>query len=216
MFSISQCGYNRNDSLMPREGAGPQMPSTSLQDWSSVRAVRLDEIEAAHRSVGGTGPGRRYATQQINQAYAVLLSSQFQGFCRDLHTESVNCLVRAVLPATLRVSLQLEYLAYRKLDRGNPSPGNIGADFNRLGLTFWSEVQADDGRNPQRRALLEELNEWRNAIAHQDFDPARLGGSTILRLERVRSWRNACDGLARSFERVLFAHLNWLTGAPPW
>ena len=53
------------------------------------RRRALDEIEAAHASVGGTGPGRRYATQQINQAYAVLLASQFQGYCRDLHTESV-------------------------------------------------------------------------------------------------------------------------------
>jgi len=50
--------------------------------------MALDEIEAAHASVGGTGPGRRYATQQINQAYALLIASQFQGFCHDLHTES--------------------------------------------------------------------------------------------------------------------------------
>ena len=66
------------------------MPSLSLQHWNAVRLPRLDEIERAHSSVGGTGPGRRYATQQINHAYAVLLSSQFQGFCRDLHTESVD------------------------------------------------------------------------------------------------------------------------------
>lgn len=56
----------------------------------NLRARALDEIEAAHASVGGTGPGRRYATQQSNQAYAMLLASQFQGFCRDLHTESVD------------------------------------------------------------------------------------------------------------------------------
>jgi len=49
----------------------------------------LDELESAQTSVGGTGPDRRYATQQINQAYAVLVASQFQGFCRDLHTECV-------------------------------------------------------------------------------------------------------------------------------
>ena len=56
------------------------MPSNSLRNWHSIRAIALDEIESAHRMVGGSGPGRRYATQQINQAYAMLLSSQFQGF----------------------------------------------------------------------------------------------------------------------------------------
>jgi hypothetical protein len=56
------------------------MPSLSYQYWSTARAASLDEIESAHRSVGGSGPGRRYATQQINQAYALLLASQFQGF----------------------------------------------------------------------------------------------------------------------------------------
>ena len=49
------------------------MPSIAFQDWSTVRAASLDEIENAHRAVSGTGPGRRYVTQQINQAYAVLL-----------------------------------------------------------------------------------------------------------------------------------------------
>jgi len=55
------------------------MPSLPSNRWFAERAVDLDEIENAHRLVGGTGPGRRTATQQINQAYAMLLASQFQG-----------------------------------------------------------------------------------------------------------------------------------------
>ena len=51
------------------------MPSRSWLTWSTVRAAALDEIEAAHHSVGGSGPGRHYATQQLNRAYAVLLAS---------------------------------------------------------------------------------------------------------------------------------------------
>src|SRR5436190_15301576 len=109
------------------------MSSVALQDWLTVRIPRLDEIEDAHRSIGGSGPGRRYATQQINQAYAVLLASQFQGFCRDLHEECVDHLARAVTPASFRRLLQTEFELHRRLDVGNPSPGNIGADFNRLG-----------------------------------------------------------------------------------
>jgi hypothetical protein len=62
------------------------MPSRSFELWNTDRRQALDQIAAAHAAVGGVGPGRRYATQQINQAYATLLSSQFQGFCRDLHS----------------------------------------------------------------------------------------------------------------------------------
>src|SRR5437667_2665396 len=106
------------------------MPSVSLLAWRTVRRAALNEVEAAHRSVGGTGRGRRYTTQQINQAYAVLLSSQFQGFCRDLHTECARLVVRSLPSPDLQVMFRVSLLLNRKLDRGNPNPGNIGSDFN--------------------------------------------------------------------------------------
>lgn len=193
------------------------MPSVSLHHWLTDRTSALDEIEHAHRSVGGTGPGRRYATQQINQAYAVLLSSQFQGFCRDLHEECASSLVKAVADPVVRKLALASLLLNRKLDRGNPSPGNIGADFGRFELPFWPRVDAFRAPNPQRRAALEELNVWRNAIAHQDFVPAMLrAGRPVLHLAQVQTWRKACDGLARSFDDVLGAHLQTVTGTSPW
>jgi hypothetical protein len=192
------------------------MPSVALQMWQMARAASLDEIESAHRSVGGSGPGRRTATQQINQAYAVLLSSHFQGFCRDLHTECAVYLAARMSPTSLQVAVRADWLLHRKLDKGNPNPGNIGADFNRLGFDFWVDVNAADARNAQRRILLEELNEWRNAIAHQDFDPAKLGGTTTLGLAQVRGWRAACHALALSFDAVLRDYILQALGAPPW
>jgi hypothetical protein len=192
------------------------MPSVALQDWTVVRAVALDEIENAHRSVGGSGPGRRYATQHLNQAYAVLLSAQFQAFCRNLHTECVDALVPRVAIRAFQPRLRAELLWNRKLDRGNPNPGNIGADFARLGLGFWAVVAPADARNPARKAQLEELNLWRNAVAHQDFDPVVLGGSTTLHLARVRSWRSACNGLAESFDEGIRRFILALTGTSPW
>jgi hypothetical protein len=192
------------------------MPSLSLQQWSTARATALDEIEGAHQSIGGTGPGRRYATQQINQAYAVLLASQFQGFCRDLHTECVDFLVGAGVPPPLHRVFRNNFRLHRRLQTGNANPANIGADFNRFGLVFWTEVEQHDTRNTARRQLLEALITWRNAIAHQDFDPAKLGGRTTLQLQEVRSWRGACDGLARSFDSALRIHLRMLTGSYPW
>jgi hypothetical protein len=106
--------------------------SAALQTWSNHANRALDQIAAAHVAVGGGAPGRRYATQEINHAYAVLLSSQFQRYCRDLHTESVAHVVDAMAPASLQPIVRARFLQGRKLDQGNPNPGNLGADFGRL------------------------------------------------------------------------------------
>ena len=153
----------------------------SLDHWRTTRSQELDEILDAHRSIGGNGRGRRFATQQVNYAYAVLLSSQFQGFCRDLHSESVSYLVQNIAPPTLKTSCRNILIQGRKLDRGNPNPGNIGSDFNPLGLVFWDDVKALNLRNESRQDQLETLNEWRNAIAHQDFSRFRTGPKLWLR-----------------------------------
>jgi hypothetical protein len=193
------------------------VPSAALHNWSTGRAAALDEIEDAHRSLGGSGPGPRFATQQINQAYTVLVSSQFQAFCRDLHMECAGHLVAPVPSLDLRAMYHSALVMSRKLDRGNPNPGNIGSDFNRFGLYFWPTVDVYRRQNPQRRALLEELNDWRNSIAHQDFAPAMLrGGRPILQLVQVQGWRRACDSLAGSFDGVLHAHISRKTGTVPW
>lgn len=191
------------------------MPSHSLGRWRRERAVALDEIENAHTSVGGTARGRRFATQQINHAYAILLSSQFQGFCRDLHTECADSVLR-LTSVELRPMLKTQFDWGRALDRGNPNPGNIGSDFGRFGIDFWADVRGDHHSNQRRRELLEELNVWRNAIAHQDFDPARLGGTTVLHLATVRQWRNSLDHLAVAFDRVMWVFLLRTIAVDPW
>jgi hypothetical protein len=210
-FRLCHRGYAE---AVPAVPAGDSVPSASFRVWQSQRARQLDEIEAAHAAVGGSARGRRWATEQINHAYAVLLSSQFQGFCRDLHSESVDLLVR-ISPASVRNVLRAEFLFARSLDRGTANPANIESDFKRLGVPFWLEVQAFDRRNSSRRRLLEQLSHWRNAIAHQDFASSRLTPSR-LRLGTVRGWRRACNGLARSFDRVLNRYLGSLLGATPW
>lgn len=74
-----------------------------------------------------------------------------------------------LVPAQLRGLLRQELFWNRSLDKGNPNPGNIGSDFNRLGMKIWTEVYALDAKNERRRALLQELVDWRNMIAHQDL-----------------------------------------------
>jgi len=191
------------------------MPSNSLIRWDGERAEALDEIENAHAMVGGTERGRRFATQQINYSYAALLSSHFQGFCRDLHSECVDHVV-SIVPAHMKGFLRVEFIWNRSLGKGNPHPGAIGSDFNRLGIDFWTHVHALDSRNERRRDSLQSLINWRNAIAHQDFDPVALGGTFKLHLAKVRTWRNTLNALARDFDRVMYNYLQALLGTVPW
>lgn len=189
------------------------MPSNSLDAWLGHRATKLDEIEAAHQAVGGSGPGRRYATEQINHAYVVMLSSQFQGFCRDLHSECVDFLVSAAGGLDGIGAAVASLASQRKLDSGNPNPGNLGHDFGRLGMPFWSQVKQYDKRAASWQKELETLNSWRNAIGHQDFKSV---GANQVRLREVRRWRSACQGLARIFDKALAGHLTAIAKSSPW
>jgi hypothetical protein len=191
------------------------MPSHSLIRWNNERSAALDEIENAHVMVGGSERGRRIATQQINYSYATLLSSHFQGFCRDLHSECVDHIV-GLVATNLQEFIGDEFFWNRSLDRGNPHPGAIGADFNRLGLNIWKRAYGLDARNERRRELLEELIAWRNAIAHQDFDNVAPTGIARLQLATVRAWRRALNALVRSFETAAYNYLTTLGGAVPW
>ena len=101
------------------------------------------------------------------------------------------------------------------LDRGNPNPGNIGADFGRLGVAFWPEAIAYDARNAQRQAKLSRLVDWRHAISHEDYAARELVPRTVS-LPVVKSWRGALNGLAQSFDQVMHDYLERAVGVAPW
>lgn len=191
------------------------MPSASYTKWLGERMKKLGEIRAAHAAIGGTGPGRRTATQQINQAYAVLVLAHFQGFCRDLHSEAIDHLSTAVRPAALAPVLRINLTESRALDKGNANAANIEADFRRFDMSFWAEVSAYDSRTPRRRNKLDELTRWRNAIGHQDFTRPSVGGRSLT-LDMVESWFSACHGLAGSFDAVVGLRLAALSGVRSW
>lgn len=94
------------------------MASQSLIRWQRDARAELDDI--AHAALGGSGHARRVATVQINHAYAVLLSSQFQRYCRDLHSEASEQLC-AALPAWSGPILRARLAEARKLDTGTTS-----------------------------------------------------------------------------------------------
>ncbi len=193
------------------------MPSQSLILWKGPRSQELDEIEAALQAVGGAGQGQPSATQQLIRAYAVLLASQFQGFCRSLHSECVGTIVDTLSPPVLRPIIRSGMTSDLKLDLGNARHETIQADFARLGVpNIWMDMDGLDPQTTPRKAMLVDLNRWRNAIAHQSLDPTKLGGSTNLILPVVRRWRDACDELAETLDAVMYNHLSQLMNQPPW
>jgi hypothetical protein len=102
------------------------------------------------------------------------------------------------------------------LDFRNAQPASLGSDFGRLGIIkFWDKVIALDPENANRKQLLDYLNQWRNAIAHQHFDPAKLGGTARLRLGQVSRWRRACHALAKAFDEVARQHVSLVSGTSP-
>ncbi len=60
--------------------SGRELVASSSMSWMR-RMVLWAEL-------GGWALDHRYATRQLNHAYTVVLAAQFQGFCRDLHSES--------------------------------------------------------------------------------------------------------------------------------
>lgn len=193
------------------------MPSDALIAWQTVRLPRLHDFESDCLHLQSLHPANPDRVQDHIRSYVILLSSEFQDYCRDLHTECTDRLVDAVHPIALHAVLRNECVYGRKLDTGNPNPGTLGADFNRYLIDFWSEILARDAANhPARRDRPSLLNVWRNAIAHHNYDPAQLGGTTMLTIAPVQLWRTDCDILASVFDDVMRNHLQTILGQSPW
>lgn len=195
------------------------MPSQALAHWKKESQLQLDEFENAHKAVGGAGPGRRYLTEQLNRAYLVAVAAQFQRFCRDLHTEAAQRIVAAVNPGLSLVVLTL-FTNNRKLDSGNANEASLGPDFGRFGMKFFAEVERASRRNRRRRHLLKQLNTWRNAVVHEDFDfnqeEQQVVKGTRPQIKYVRQWRRNCDQLTEQFDAIVRAHTTGVVGGPRW
>lgn len=194
------------------------MPSRALLTWNEASSQRLDELFAAHVSVGGSARGRRFATQELNAAIVVQVAAHFQGFCRDLHSEAADAVVGSA-PVAFQAILRRWYSYKRGLDSGNAQASNIYEDFRRFDFEIKDVAEAQGARTRRRMTRLEQLNTWRNAIAHRS--PLTQGhraivGSTKPTLAWARTWRSACHGLAHTFDAVVGIQVEKITGAPPW
>ncbi len=190
------------------------MASQSLYEWRERRSHELDQLASAHQAVAGKGPGRRYPTRQINHAYVLAIAAQFQGFARDIHTEAVDALISAVTPLEMQLPLRTLMTSGRDLDSRNASPSALGSDFQRLGISLWAELRGRYTRAGDLNIRLGSLNDWRNAIAHDDF--TRVAPETEVRLQAVRGYRSACDQLAAGMDKVVGDYVATIVGSRPW
>jgi hypothetical protein len=204
--------------MAPRPVRPAYRPSPPLLRWRSTGRAQIDELVAAHRAVGGSRPGRRTATQQINHALVVQLAAQFQRYCRELHDACCEALV-ACAPAEYRPTLNLALRTGRRLNAQSAQPASLGSDFGRFGFDFWPAVQALGPSYVARRRRLEQVAVWRNAIAHQDFRRLPTDASTAgtrADLPTVRTWHRALDQLAGGIDRVMHREIARITGGQPW
>lgn len=194
------------------------MASVALDAWEGSRAQRLDELERVHRGLTGNRRGRQWVTEQLDRSYLLVLASQFQGFCRDLHSEGAAVIASRARPE-VRSVIEASLTLTRKLDGGNPTAGNLGTDFGRLGFDLWQSVYAVDNRNHRRREMLDQLLIWRNAIAHDSTissgNQAAIAG-TRPTMAWGRRWRRGVGALAVSLDRVVGDELASLIGYRPW
>jgi hypothetical protein len=176
---------------------------------------------SAHVAVGGSGAGRRWATEELNHALVLRLASEFQGFCRDLHNDAVEVILAGSAPRNLPLqqALRAACTTSRRLDRGNADPDGLRKDFGLFGMKLWPDLTVSyPSKSAEWQRKLELLNAVRNGLAHDD-------GNRLVKvravgwpptLASVRRWRAALDGLATGMDHVTREHLRRLLNVTPW
>jgi hypothetical protein len=191
------------------------VPSFAHTVWTTTRLRKLDRIDGLRRRIGRGQRRRKQLTEQLAHTYVVLLSSHFQGFTRDLHDECASFLAQQVSPPMHNL-FRSALVVGREIDWGNATVGSVSKSFSRFDLAFKTEIMVEDARCSGWLADYELLLKWRNAIAHEDFDPVKLGKVSTLTMRQVQVWRQACCGIADSLDKAMHRQLKQSTNVAPW
>lgn len=186
------------------------MPSNALLRWQTDRVPRLSAVEAQCAATLAVVPPTTLADENL-RGFVVLLSAHFQGFCRDLYSESSQVIAAAV-PPTVQPIAQRQFAAALRLAHNNPTLDTLKADFGRFGFDLPTELNAV-AVPPIELNHLALLSRWRNDVAHHGVT-APPGGP--LSPAMVRSWQQSCDALATALDGIMYNQLRAALGAPPW
>jgi uncharacterized protein YaiE (UPF0345 family) len=186
------------------------MPSASLHNWQTVRLTSLGHVDAQCAACVAAVPPNVHLIDENLRAYVLLLAAHFQGFCRDLYTESAQVIVSRVRRPALEVLFQEQFSARRELDHSNAHFGTIVKDFNRFGFAAKATLDALPGA---LKADLHDLNEWRKPAAHQNVVLPAGGPLTV---PMIQGWRNSCNTLAIELDRIMYNKLRLRLRRRPW
>lgn len=163
-----------------------------------TRLRDVDQLMAAHETVGGLEPGRRYDVEGLNRAAILMLCAHFEGYIEDVMREALGALNPSLDATPLLAGFH------------NPWPYRIDDLFAFLGLDSPSKtISWQRASNTSVRDNLGSLVRTRNRIAHGTT------GVSVLKADVTR-YRKYVEGFATRFDGLLRTRVRTLTGAYPW
>jgi len=195
------------------------MTSPALTTLQSSRILRLDRLIALHPDAAGSATDPAVA-EEWTHALVLRLTSEFQGFCRDLLNDLARTIARLLTDGTKTPGL----LIFEGLTRGrameqlSANGETIRADFNRLSVDLLSLLATHPRAGPQWAGELRPLHLARNGVVHDDpgkIEKLKKEGRE-LSLETVIQWRNWVDGLVGAMDDVTSSRMSELFGMIRW
>jgi hypothetical protein len=173
------------------------MPSDALRALTE-RLRDVDQLMAAHATVGGLEPGRRYDVEGLNRAAVLMLCAQFEGYVEDVMTEALAVINGDLDPTPLLSNFH------------NPWPDRIDELFAFMGMVKpCREISWQKASNQSVRTNLEELVRTRNRIAHG------VTGVSVRKVDVIR-FRKYIKGFTERFDKAVRRRVRDLTGSYPW
>lgn len=200
------------------------MNSPALAAWRSSRLGRLDRLLAVHPDSTGSGTDPAVA-EEWTHALILRLASEFQGFCRDLHTDASKAVARALAASDeeIRLLILVGLTTDRSLNRSSADPQTLAKDFARFRITLWVALEERHPRSvPLWHEGLRYLHLARNGVVHDDL--GKLASVQAegweLKLGTVVRWRNLLDEIVTAMDDVvstaiadLFGNIRWELGS---
>jgi len=195
------------------------MPSRALREWRTTQRAELDRVDVLLRGVRGAGAAERAMRRHVVDGGIVLLAGHFQRYCREVYGEAVGFLAGQIQPTSAGSVLGDLLMERPALGRGNANSLTLGNDFKRMHLNIWKALERRDQRNLDRMRRINQLNTWRNAVAHQDVPPpssAQLIRGTDRDVRSLHTWRHSCSALVHDIDAVVNQHMIVLAGRRAW
>jgi hypothetical protein len=178
------------------------MTLPALRKWRSNRLTRLDLVLAAHPHAAGSRTDPAVAPEWT-RALVLIVASEFQGFCRDLHDDAAEAIARGVVSDDRRIrDIIISGLTVnRGLNRRGADVQTLEDDFLRLGMALWPSLSKQHPiAAPVWLEALRYLHKARNGVVHDDLTSVAIAQAAgwTLQIDTVRRWRKLVNEIAEA------------------